>query len=433
MKGIFTILLVSISLTTIAQERCGTEIHTENMMKKNASYAIARNKVNFQTEKWIKNHPNHSEKTIITIPIIVHVLWKTNTHNISDAQIQSQIDVLNEDYRRANIDKINTPNVWQTIAADSEIEFCLASTDQNGNPTTGIERIQTTHGKFGMNSDIHTSSAGGADDWPNDDYLNIWVCDIQSGLLGYASPPSNWIGDGDGLVIGYQYFGRIGNVQAPYHKGRTATHEIGHYLGLNHTFAEGSWSGQGPCDGPQGNLQCCDNDNGNVDDTPATDGIYFGTVTSSTNNNTCNDLSYSNVFTTNVLDMDENFMAYSTNSWMFTNDQVSVMKATLNGYRSSLKNSTVSINCDASVGIGLNNYKLENLNIYPNPTLGKLNIVSVDKIKTLSITNIIGKELLFAKDFSANTIDLSSYESGVYFINISTDKGTHIEKIILTK
>jgi hypothetical protein len=91
------------------------------------------------------------------------------------------------------------------------------------------------------------------------------------------------------------------------------------------------------------------------------------------------------------------------------------------------------MNCDGSVGTGLNNYQLENLNIYPNPTLGKLNIVSADKINTLSITNIIGKELLFAKDFSANTIDLSSYESGVYFINISTDKGTHIEKIILTK
>ena len=78
-------------------------------------------------------------------------------------------------------------------------------------------------------------------------------------------------------------------------------------------------------------------------------------------------------------------------------------------------------------------FKIENLNIYPNPTLGKLNIASADKINSLSITNIIGEEILFAKDFSANTIDLSSYKSGVYFINISTDKGTHIEKIILTK
>jgi len=326
MKGIFTILLVSISLTTIAQERCGTEIHTENMMKKNASYAIARNKVNFQTEKWIKNHPNHSEKTIITIPIIVHVLWKTNTHNISDAQIQSQIDVLNEDYRRANIDKINTPNVWQTIAADSEIEFCLASTDQNGNPTTGIERIQTTHGKFGMNSDIHTSSAGGADDWPNDDYLNIWVCDIQSGLLGYASPPSNWIGDGDGLVIGYQYFGRIGNVQAPYHKGRTATHEIGHWLNLDHI-----WGGWGNC----GNDQ--------VNDTPKQEKENYSCPAFPLNPNSCN--------TTNSNgDMFMNYMDYTNDACMnlFTNGQKTRMLAAINNYRSNMLSHNL---CNTSVGL----------------------------------------------------------------------------------
>ena len=326
MKGIFTILLVSISLTTIAQERCGTEIHTENMMKKNASYAIARNKVNFQTEKWIKNHPNHSEKTIITIPIIVHVLWKTNTHNISDAQIQSQIDVLNEDYRRANIDKINTPNVWQTIAADSEIEFCFGSTDQNGNPTTGIERIQTTHGKFGMNSDIHTSSAGGADDWPNDDYLNIWVCDIQSGLLGYASPPSNWIGDGDGLVIGYQYFGRIGNVQAPYHKGRTATHEIGHWLNLDHI-----WGGWGNC----GNDQ--------VNDTPKQEKENYSCPAFPLNPNSCNTTNSSG-------DMFMNYMDYTNDACMnlFTNGQKTRMLAAINNYRSNMLSHNL---CNTSVGL----------------------------------------------------------------------------------
>ena len=106
MKGIFIILLMITSLITSAQQRCGTEIYTKNMIKENASYAKARHNVNSQTEKWIKNHPNHAEKTIITIPVVVHVVWKINAHNISDAQIQSQIDVLNEDYRRTNIDKI---------------------------------------------------------------------------------------------------------------------------------------------------------------------------------------------------------------------------------------------------------------------------------------------------------------------------------------
>ena len=326
MKIIFTILLASINLIATAQERCGTEEHTKNMMSSNANYAISRDKVNAQTEKWIKNHPNHSEKTIITIPVVVHVLWETNTHNISDAQIHSQIDVLNEDYRRTNVDKINTPNVWQTIAADSEIEFCLATIDPEGNSSTGIERIQTTHGQFGMNSDIHTSSAGGADDWPNDDYLNIWVCNIQNGLLGYASPPSNWVGDGDGLVIGYQYFGRIGTVQSPYHKGRTATHEIGHWLNLDHV-----WGGSGSC----GNDQ--------VADTPKQETENYSCPAFPLHPNACS--------TTNANgDMFMNYMDYTNDACMnlFTNGQKTRMLAAINNYRSNMLSHSL---CEGNVGI----------------------------------------------------------------------------------
>ena len=204
MKRILTLLLVGVSLITSAQERCGTEAYTKNLMKNNSSYAIALDKVNSQTEKWIKNHPSHREKTIITIPVVVHVVWKTNTENISDAQIFSQIDVLNKDFRRLNHDTSDTPPVWQSIAADSEIEFCLATTDPNGNITTGITRTETdasefTYGSWGSD-DLKNTASGGINAWPNDDYLNIWVCNLGSGLLGYASLPSNWISDNDGVV-----------------------------------------------------------------------------------------------------------------------------------------------------------------------------------------------------------------------------------------
>jgi hypothetical protein len=126
-------------------------------------------------------------------------------------------------------------------------------------------------------------------------------------------------------------------------------------------------------------------------------------------------------------------MSYASTTWMFSVDQVNVMYATLNGYRSSLKNSTVSMNCNGSIGVGLNNYQLENLNIYPNPTLGLVNVKSKEKINTISISNIVGKQILFTEDFRGNTIDLSSLDKGIYFISISTDKGMHIEKIILSK
>ena len=273
--------------------------------------------MNIQTEEWIKNYQENSEKNIITIPVVVHVVWRTNTHNISDAQIQSQIDVLNEDYRRTNIDKINTPSVWQNIAADTEIEFCLATIDPNGQLTTGIERIETTHGPFGMNSDIYTPSAGGAAPWDHDYYLNIWVCDIQNGLLGYASPPSNWLSTGDGLVIGYKYFGRVGSVQNPYNKGRTATHEIGHWLNLDHLWGS-SWSG-------------CGDDN--VNDTPKQESENYSCPGFPLNINACN--------TTNPHgDMFMNYMDYTNDACMnlFTVGQKARMIAAINLYRPNLLN-----------------------------------------------------------------------------------------------
>jgi len=326
-KRIFTLILVASTFVINGQERCGTEVITKQMMDNNPDYAQARLQVNAQTKQWIKDHPNHSEKTIITIPVIVHVVWKTNTHNISDAQIQSQIDVLNKDYRRTNIDVINTPAVWQGIAADCEIEFCLATTDPNGQPTTGIERIQTTHGKFGMDSDIHTSAFGGADDWPNDDYLNIWVCDIENGLLGWASKPP--VFNGDGLVIGYQYFGNTGTVQAPYNKGRTATHEIGHWLNLDHVWGPdfGPWTG---CNG--------DDD---VTDTPNQEEWNYNCPGFPHNASACG---------TNNGDMFMNYMDYTNDACMnlFTLGQKDRMLAAINIYRPNMKNHNL---CDGSLGV----------------------------------------------------------------------------------
>ena len=130
--------------------------------------------------------------------------------------------------------------------------------------------------------------------------------------------------------------------------------------------------------------------------------------------------------------MDENYMSYAANTWMFSIGQVNLMNATLNGYRSDLRNSTLSMNCDGSA-LEINNYQLENISIYPNPTLGLVNIKSKDKINTISVSNILAEQVFFTEDFSTNTIDLSSLYNGIYFINISTDKGMHIQKINLSK
>ena len=429
----------------INMKKCTTTPLVEQELISNIDYAKGR--VNAITENiaWIKD--NHSEKTTIKIPVVIHVIHK-NTHsnigvgtNISNAQIEDALKILNEDFSKTNPEYPNPPrNTFLNYWGNPDIKFCLATTDPSGNPTNGIIRTSTVVSDWDADDNFESNAMkravnGGMDSWDPSNYLNIWVCNLSNSngggmTLGYAYLPGlqSWNAWKDGLVIDFQYFGTIGGASSS-SDGRTATHEIGHYLGLQHTFCEDSDS--------QGNPVCCDNDNnnggGNIDDTPATKDIYFGNVTSSTNNNTCNDLSYSNIFTTNVKDMDENYMSYASNTWMFTIDQVNVMNATLNGYRSSLKNSNVSLNCNGAVGTGFNNYQLEKINIYPNPTLGKLNITSANKINILSIKNIIGEEIFFAKYFSAKTIDLSCYNNGVYFINITTNKGTHIKKIILTK
>ena len=328
MKRIFTLLFLAATIIINAQERCSTTAHTQKLMDINPEYAKARAKVNSQTEQWIKDHPNHNEKTIITIPVVVHVVWNTTAENIPDSRVLEQIEILNNDYRRTNIDAINTPNVWQGIAADCEIEFCLATADPNGNPTTGIDRVQTTETSFGMSGDpVMSAASGGANPWDQDNYLNIWVCDLGSGLLGYASPPSGWPNPNDGVVIGYKYFGLSGSNGGAYRYGRTATHEVGHWLNLDHVWG-GGWGS-------------CGDDN--VSDTPTQEQENYSCPGYPHNPNSCS--------TTNPDgDMFMNYMDYTNDACMnlFTNGQKTRMLAAINQYRPNMLNHDL---CAGTVGV----------------------------------------------------------------------------------
>ncbi len=316
MKRIVLCCLISIFIKySFSQEKCGTEFYTLQLMQKYPEYSNARSQVNIETIKWLKKNEDNLNKSIITIPVVVHVVYNTTAENISDAQIFSQIDVLNADFRRTNNDASNTPSVWQNIAADCEIDFCLANIAPNGTPTTGITRTSTSQTSFSISNDnVKSSSSGGVDPWPQDDYLNIWVCDLSGGILGYATPPSNWTNPNDGVVIGYRYFGTTGVVQAPYNKGRTATHEVGHWLNLDHIWGDSN------C----GNDQC--------NDTPVQQSSNYGCPNfPSTSNCTGNG---------NNGDMFMNYMDYTNDACMnmFTNDQKLRMIAAINQYRTNLLN-----------------------------------------------------------------------------------------------
>lgn len=203
-----------------------------------------------EQDRFIQQHIEQAKSkrgTVYTIPVVVHVVYTSAADSASDAAIFSQIQVLNEDFRRTNADTSDTPGPWKGVAADTEIQFCLATIDPNGNPTTGITRTLSTVTNFGAGGSSDTrmkfTAQGGQDAWPRDTYLNIWVLALPGdpNLLGYSSgigptgPPQE-----DGVVIALPFFGRnVPGLNPTFNLGRTATHEVGHWFGLRHVFKDG--------------------------------------------------------------------------------------------------------------------------------------------------------------------------------------------------
>jgi hypothetical protein len=223
--------------------RCATMENLERLKQLDPDLEARMEDMEKQTQEVLSNMATQKgglssvTATIYQIPVVVHVVYNTTAQNLSDAQIQTQIDVLNEDFRRMNADKSNTPAGFASLAADCEIQFCLASVAPNGAATTGIVRKYTSTTSWSQDDAVKYSSSGGDDAWPATKYLNLWVCNLGGGLLGYAQFPGGPAAT-DGVVINYQYFGRGGSAAAPYNKGRTGTHEVGHWLNLYHIWGD---------------------------------------------------------------------------------------------------------------------------------------------------------------------------------------------------
>src|SRR3954467_6704693 len=169
---------------------CGAMIEHRRLLNEDPSYVAARSRIETLAREYKLGGRASARAGITHIPVVVHVVWNTPEQNISDAQIQSQIDVLNQDFRMTNPDIEQVPAVWQPIRGNARIEFFLATTDPNGNPTNGITRTQTQVTSFSQGGNpVKFAAQGGADAWPADTYLNIWVCQLGAGLLGYAQFP----------------------------------------------------------------------------------------------------------------------------------------------------------------------------------------------------------------------------------------------------
>ena len=165
------------------------------------------------------------------------MLYNTAAQNITDAQVQSQIDVLNADYHKLNADRSKVPSAFTSLIGDAGVQFVLAKRDPSGNATTGIVHKSTTATSFDTSDKMKSSSTGGDDAWPAASYLNLWACNLGGGLLGYAQFPGGAAAT-DGVAILYSSFGSGGSAVAPYNLGRTATHEVGHWLNLRHIWGD---------------------------------------------------------------------------------------------------------------------------------------------------------------------------------------------------
>ena len=403
--------------------------HEREVIRAEKNPDLRRDRVNTENaiQEYIKNNRSQlrvGADEIIRIPVVVHVIHNQRNSlvggldnpNITDEQIRSQIAVLNEDYRRkANTRGFNS----DPVGVDTGIEFYLAEYDENGRSTTGITRNQYL-AKDSFNPITDDDLLADIVYWPSDKYLNIWVCRLIGTYLGIAQFPSVEGVDGlgtknesfartDGAIIDFRYFGRrsTANTSKIYDLGRTTTHEIGHWLGLIHTW------GDAVC----GNDFC--------DDTPPAEG--------SNQTSFCID-KYSNCSGFRTRNMIENYMDYSPDSCMniFTGDQLARMKAVL-----ALSPRRIKLIESAKLG-RLDPSDNLLVDIYPNPVSTELNAsVRFQNFQdfTYSVYDQHGNLLLSQKytDVWSRrvTLDIDKLNSGLYLFKVTTDKETVTKRFVI--
>ena len=185
MKKIYTVLLGMMIITSSfaqQQHRCATMEVDARLRASDPEYAAKQSQIDEHARAFAESLQS-GQRILVTIPVVFHVVYQNATENISDAKLQSQLDVLNEDFRKLNVDFSTVPSAFQGVAADMEIQFCLATADASGNPTTGITRTLTTDTGFDTDDQVKYTAQGGQNAWDRNKFLNIWVCDMGSAQL----------------------------------------------------------------------------------------------------------------------------------------------------------------------------------------------------------------------------------------------------------
>jgi Pregnancy-associated plasma protein-A/Secretion system C-terminal sorting domain len=370
---------------------------------------------------------------VYTIKVVFHVVYKTDEENISDQRLKDQIAVLNENYRRKNLDTANTRSIFKPLAADAKIEFKLDRVIRI--KTTALFKPNLLSQTNQIPNQVKQTAEGGSDAIDPDRYLNIWICRIEpmellglplGAVLGFAYPPaglSHWPTGAnaptknlDGVVVDYRTAGKAGlsyeypGLEEPLSlQGRTMVHEVGHYLGLRHIWGDNSLLGISPnCDGEDG-----------VTDTPkASNQSQFDCDQTK---NSCADSP------NDYPDMIENFMDYSNESCqnMFTFGQVGIMRAVLEGPRKLLISDALSKTETAT------QFKAS---ISPNPTEGGIFFDwNENQPYQLTVSDAIGKVIQSTKGSNSQNLNLTAYSNGLYFFEIKSAGKFQVLKVLLNK
>jgi hypothetical protein len=414
----FYLLLLAVGLPFFGkaqQEKCLTTAVMQEHLQRYPELAAQRAALSAQMKAFETDLQNGAtERAVVTIPVVVHVVYKSPFDNISDAQIQSQIDVLNRDFRKQNDEIADVPLIFTGLTADVEFQFCLAQLDPAGQPTNGITRKQTDYSNIGIlvapdgRGRVHYDDLGGTYAWNPNQYLNIWVARIGGGILGYATPPGTAPIAEDGVVVDPQYFGTVGTAanSFPNHLGRTATHEVGHYFNLFHIWGNGFDS-------------CFDDDD--VDDTPVQRNPFSG----------CPSHPQTSCGTTSMF---MNFMDYTDDPCMamFTLGQKSRMTAALFTARPGLLASSVCTFVSAGEANPGPAMKL-----YPNPVSRELFVELPGGFSqyTATVTDMQGKtwettQVLPNNNAETMVLEVSALPAGVYCLQLDNGSRRYSLKFV---
>lgn len=276
----------------LSERKCGAMEVLDRQLSEDPTLALRMKEFERVVQRNIDNPLQYKlVNGVIQIPVVVNVLYNTTSQNISLSQIQSQITVLNNDFNATNSDTSKIPTAFKSVKGKVGITFVLDT----------VRRKSTTKSSWTTNDAMKKTSQGGIDPLSPTTKLNLWVCNLSGGILGYAQFPGGSTST-DGVVVDDNAFGSTGTVSAPYNKGRTATHEVGHWLNLRHIWGDAT----------------CGSDL--VGDTPLHNTANYG-CPSSTHRSTCSGT---------PLEMWMNYMDYTDDAcmYMFSIGQTSRINAT---------------------------------------------------------------------------------------------------------